>query len=132
MTALDTNIFIYVLESNEQFGPKAASVLRRAQGNGCASQFIYLELLSSRAFSDDHKRNIAISFLDSQRLQFIEANKQVLLEAARLRATMTPKIGAGDALHLASALAAGADEFVTNDQDLFDVKIKGLKISPLS
>lgn len=128
MIAFDTNIFIYVLEGNEQFGPKAASALRQAQGNGCASQFVYLELLSNRAFSDDHKRNIAISFLDSQRLQFIETNKQVLLEAARLRATMMPKIGAGDALHLASALYTGAENFITNDINLSKLKINGLEI----
>lgn len=131
MIALDTNIFIYVLESDRQFGKKAADVLRGVQGNGSAAMLVYLELLSSRAFLDSSHRNIALSFLDSQRLQFVELSKGVLLKAARLRAGLTPKLGVGDALHLACAMYAGAETFVTNDQDLVKLQIPGLKIISL-
>lgn len=128
MVALDSNVFIYALEGNPRYGQAAAAALRQAQGQGFASEFVYLELLSKRDFKDAHKREIVIAFLDTQKLEFIELNKEILLKAASLRAELTPKIGVGDAIHLASAIHAGANTFITNDQDLVNLRLSNLKI----
>jgi len=129
--ALDSNIFIYVLEGHRDFGRPAAAVLRQAQNSGSASMFVYLELLSAPVFRDPKVRNLAQSFLDNQNLIFIELDKNMLIEAAALRARLTPKIGVGDAIHIASAIRAGADEFVTNDNNLLKVKLSHLKLTKL-
>lgn len=131
MIALDTNIFIYVLEGNSQFGHRAADLLSHAQGTGVASMFVYLEVLSHPTLARATSKHIALSFLDEQKLEYIEMSKELLVRAAHLRASLTPKVGVGDSLHLASALHAGADTFITNDQALVKLKTKGLKIVSL-
>lgn len=132
MIALDTNIFIYVLENNPEFGQRAASALRSAQNDGAASAIVYLELLSSAAFHTNNiQRNIALNFLNEQRLIYIEPLKDTLILAAELRAANSAKLELGDAIHLASALAAGADTFITNDQNLLKLQVKDLKVISL-
>ncbi len=131
MIALDSNIFIYVLEGNQTFGRRAADILKAAQGNACVSLFMYMEVLSHSAFLNPENKKLALSFLEEQQLQIIEMGKDIILRAAHLRASLTPKLGTGDALHLASALEAGADRFITNDQDLVKLKLKGLEIVSL-
>lgn len=131
MIALDTNLFIYVLEEHPEFGNRAALVLAEAQGNGMASELVYLELLSAPAFKRLEYKRQALNFLEGQQLEFVPLDKTVLLQAAALRAARTPVLGVGDALHIASALRAGADTFITNDKALAKLTIPGLKIETL-
>ncbi|HEY4160940.1 MAG TPA: PIN domain-containing protein [Candidatus Saccharimonadales bacterium] len=132
MIALDTNIFIYVLESNPDFAGPAATALHRAQEGGAASVLVYAELLSNSAFKDAGLRNIAVGFLDAQALQYVELTRDILVDAARLRTNSEKRLGLGDAIHLASALAAGADTFVTNDKELVKLRMAGLKVVTLA
>jgi len=131
MITLDSNVFIYVLENNQEFGERASLVLESAQDNGLASMFVYLELLSHSGLEKAENKELVLRFLDEQRLEFVELKRDILLKAAELRAQLTPKLGVGDALHLATAIHAGAEEFVTNDQNLVKLKIKDLKITSL-
>ncbi len=128
MIALDTNLFIYVLDGSKEFGPQASRVMREAQGKGTASELVYLELLGNSIFQDKLKKRAAMAFLDEQSLLFSPLDKATLLKAAELRANLTPKLGLGDALHLASALQAGADTFITNDHNLHKLHIPNLAI----
>ena len=131
MFALDTNLFIYVLQGHAEFGHRAALVLEQSQNNGSASELVYLELLSAPAFKYPKLKREALQFLDNQRLKFVPLDKSILLKAADLSAKHSPKLGAVSAIHIASALHAGADTFITNDRHLVKLKFPGLKIVTL-
>ncbi len=131
MLALDTNILIYVLENNPEFGRKAAALLQANEDNVILSELVYAEILSAPKMSRTKNRQIAAGFLDSLRVEFVPLTKEVLLLAANMRAAHTPKLGLGDALHLACAITAGAEKFVTNDRQLAKLHIKDLTITML-
>ena len=132
MIALDTNLFVYVLEGNAQFAESAARVLHKAQGNGVASMLVYAELLSAPVFASTANRSTALAFMNGQALRYMELTKEVLIRAAELRSCSLKRHGLGDAPHLACALQAGADTFITNDQGLLKVKVPGLAIEPVA
>jgi predicted nucleic acid-binding protein len=128
MLAFDTNILIYVLEDNSEFGEKARKLLRENKYNAVVSELIYAEILSSPKLQSARNKKIVFDFLKAQRLEFVTISREVLVRAAELRATYTPKLGLGDALHLSAAIQAKASEFITNDKDLTKLSIPGLKI----
>lgn len=116
---LDTNIWIYALEGYPVFihdltqlfqsidrGNLSAvtselsvvdALVKPFQNQDLAKQTIYKQLISS-----------------SQNLTVIPVNRDVLIEAARLRANVNIKLP--DAIHAATALLTQCSTFVTNDQ----------------
>ena len=131
MIAFDSNIFMYVLDSNGAFGREAQRLLEQGQGDGCASELVYAELLSAPLFVDPMPRKAATDFLDQQRLVYIRPDREVMLQAAAIRAAAKIKVSLADALHLACALQAGAEVFITNDHDIAKLRIDGLIIQKL-
>ena len=129
MIALDTNVFIYILNGHEQFGPLAAKLLK-SSGPKMASRLVYAEVLSSPKLEDEILRSKVLLFLDELDIKWQEINDNVNIEAARLR-RQQPKLKLVDALHLASAIISNAEAFFTNDKDLQLLKTIGLEIKGL-
>jgi predicted nucleic acid-binding protein len=129
MIALDTNIFIYVLNGHEQFGPPSAMLLKDKEPK-TASRLVYAEVLASPKLEDELIRSKAVSFLDKLDIKWQEVNYNVLIEAANLR-RQQPGLKLIDALHIASAIIAHAETFFSNDQDLQLLKISELIIKSL-
>ena len=129
MIALDTNIFIYVLNGHEQFGPLSAQLLKNKDPK-TASRLVYAEILASPKLDNEAMRSKALAFLDELDIKWQDVNNKVLMEAASLRRSR-PQLKLVDALHLASAKISQAEMFFTNDQDLQLLKIPSLDIKGL-
>lgn len=129
MIALDTNIFIYVLNGHDEFGPLSANLLKNKETK-IASKLVYAEVLASPKLNDEGLRSKALLFLDELDVQWKEVNDNILLEAARLR-RQYPILKLVDGLHIASAIMAHAETFFTNDQNLLSLKIVDLDIKSL-
>jgi predicted nucleic acid-binding protein len=125
MIAFDTNIFIYVLNGDSQFGPAASKLLKATQRPKMASELVFGEILASPKLQDISLQNKALLFLNALDIQWQKINRDVLFEAAGLR-RQHPNLKLVDALHIASAIVGQAEIFFTNDQDL--VHLKGVDL----
>ena len=119
--ALDTSLFIYLVEKHPVFYAKVAPLfgaIDAGEVRGVTSVLTLLEVLvrplqlGSTALADEFR----VTVLSSQHLDVISVDSSIAELAARIRAQhgfRTP-----DAVHVATAQAAGADVFVTNDAKL--------------
>lgn len=116
--ALDTSVFIYALEAHPRYGSIAKDVLQWLEEpghEGVASTLAITEVLVQPYRQGQHAQARGTFALLSKNphLEWIAAGVDVADRAARLRAAYglrTP-----DAIHIASALHAGASAFITND-----------------
>lgn len=131
--AIDSNIFIYVLEDNPEFCKISLAILQQIEaGNlrGLSSQLTYLESLSFTQLTVQQAETTE-AFLTNSGADFKPVSLDVLQEAARLRRSM-PSLKTPDAIHIATATLHGADIFVTNDLQLTKLKeVDGVKIVAL-
>lgn len=128
--ALDSNVFIYVLQKNPDFYQPALLILKNIEISriqGLSSQLTYLEALS---FSGLNLEQIGQTknLLEASGTVFIPISSEILEEAARLR-RIIPSLKTPDAIHLATASINGAEQFITNDIPLTRFKeVEGVKI----
>ncbi len=118
--AVDANVLIYLLEGDERWG-RAARALMKAVENGRVAAVLsavgLAEVLTGPARDDlahvarynDEIRSIA-------GLKVVPFEGGLSPDAAVIRGVR--RIGLSDAVHLATARAAGATAFVTNDRSL--------------
>jgi predicted nucleic acid-binding protein len=134
--ALDTNIFIYVLEANEQHYQTARNLLAHIANNtvtGVASTLCLTEVLAGIRPPNSSDSQTAPLFMEGlEHIDYIPIDLEVGIIAGRLRAEYGSILRVPDAVHLASALIAKADIFVTNDRKLLTLKPDGLKIQLLA
>uniref|UniRef100_B8HZM5 Ribonuclease VapC n=1 Tax=Cyanothece sp. (strain PCC 7425 / ATCC 29141) TaxID=395961 RepID=B8HZM5_CYAP4 len=130
---LDTNIWIYALEGYPAFSQELTNLFQAIdQGNLSAvtSELSLAELLVKPiqtldvAQQDTYKQAIT----SSQYLSVIPVQRDILINAAILRATTSLKLP--DAIHAATALITQCSTFLTNDQRF--QTITGLKAVLLS
>ena len=116
----DTMVFAYLLEGNAQFEPQvraAYDALVRSGDRLCTSVFTLGELLVLPRRRGDQVAITAITgFLRSGEVEMVPFNWAAAEQYSVLRADT--RLRAADAIHLACAIEAGADLFVTNDHDL--------------
>lgn len=129
MIAVDTTLFIYVLNADHEFGHRSAAILDSKEDK-VASEIVFAEVFSITKLDEVDIRHQTQKFLEELKIEYVSVTKEVFLLAGSLRRQHS-SLKLADAVHLASALQAGADTFVTNDQDLVKLKIKGLKIISL-
>ena len=116
---LDTNIFIYLLEGERQFADPVADILREADARRITlvtSEFAVCECLvgAHRRADPDLIAQYEAFFADAARVfEMVPAGSSILAQAPAIAGTLLLKIL--DALHVASALIAGCDGFLTND-----------------
>lgn len=131
MIALDSNLFIYFLAAHPEFGGSARELfvaVEQTSLNACASELVAYEILSHGDISDKQAGRITDT-LDQLGIVYKPVSHSVLGRAAKLRRDYS--CGAIDAIHLASALQAGATHFVTNDRGVLKKQIPGIELVPL-
>src|SRR6266576_436023 len=105
MIALDSNVFIYLLNAHPEFGPKAEKTVRLPDAK-VASELIFAEIFSSPKLEVAEARHEARAFIEALKIEYVPIGRATMFLAGQLR--QTHKILAlADALHLASALEAG-------------------------
>jgi len=134
LLALDTMCFLYRFEANPLFEKVTGELLElieRGRIEGVTSVLTLTEAMTGplRQGRADIARQYRRLFTSFPNLRLAPISEQVAWEAAELRAShglRTP-----DALHLACALQAGADAFVTADARLLRVaEIEVLLLRP--
>jgi len=118
---LDANVFVYALDDLPPWNTVAANLLRAAeQGRFLAitSELTLAECLVKPLQTGSHAsvRVYEETIRSRQSLTVVPVSREVLIEAARVRATSTARLP--DAIHLASHRLQNADVFITNDQPL--------------
>lgn len=129
--ALDSNVIIAALSGSEAESHKAKElIIAIASGKHQAvvSSLVFGEVLSiSKAEVD------LAGFLDQvNNLRSIPASDAVCAKAGTLRKQGAAKLKLPDAIHLATALQASADVFVTNDTVLAKAATQLIDVKSLS
>lgn len=132
-TYLDTNVFIYALEGEGKFVRDLTDLftaIESAELPTVTCELTLAELLVKPFREKDAKgeQRCRESVLSRQGLTVVPIDVSILVESARLRAAVGLRLP--DAIHIASALIAGCEVFLTNDRRLRAVS--GLEVLLLS
>ncbi len=125
LVAVDSSPWIVWIEGDHELLPAVASLFDAVEDGGIrvvSSTIVLLEVLTGafRRGDDLLARKFEAALSDVEGVALIPVTREIAREAARLRAThglRTP-----DAIHIATAIEAQADEFVTMDRRLARVK----------
>ena len=114
---LDSNILIYLLENSPRWGAPARSLLTACaagQVDAVVGEAVVAEVMvgAFRSGSDDLLGKTTALFSDGP-MTVVGHDGGVFLEAARIRARVGGHLI--DALHVATAIAAGCDAVVSQD-----------------
>ncbi len=117
---LDSCIAIYVVEAHPLYASKVTAELNAlSSAQICYSPLVRLEcLVKPLQAQNQFLQKLYAQFWASQ--QSLSLVDDVFMRAARIRADF-PSVKTPDALHLATALHYGCDEFWTNDDRLMKV-----------
>ncbi|MGK7878151.1 MAG: type II toxin-antitoxin system VapC family toxin [Xenococcaceae cyanobacterium] len=115
---LDTVVFIYALEGNPQFGDVAREILEtieegRCRGYACDLVLAELMVKPLRQGQSEVAQEYAQELPNFPNLTFCSLTWEIVIAAAKLRGSSN--LGLVDALHIATAVAAGCTVFITND-----------------
>lgn len=115
---LDTVVFIYALEGNKKFGESTKQIfiaIEKGECRGFASDLVLAELMVKPLRDGKPKiaEEYALELPNFPNLAFIAPTRDIIINAAKLRSKTNLKLI--DALHLATALNAGCQIFITND-----------------
>lgn len=125
MIAFDSNILIYVLENDPCFGDKAVDVFYEIeQVGGICSSLIITEAMRAPIISKS-----LIGPLLSRSVTILPVTEQIAEMAGVIK--IEHGLKNVDSIHIATAIAGGATEFVTNDKKLSAKKIRDIKIRAL-
>ncbi len=123
--ALDTSVFMYVFEEHPMFLKRAESVLQQIESGKARGIFSVIGMIELQTGPKKLNRyDIAARYRELIKtfpnLFVGELNEQVVEVSSDLRGRYG--ITTPVAIHLATAITAGADRFITNDQALRKVK----------
>ncbi len=129
---LDANPIIYSIEGTPEFRAAALGWLERAEAAGGAVMTSRLSRLECRVkpLRDGNKDLLARfeGFFVREGLELAEITAEVIEAATALRATHNFR--PPDAIHLATAILAKADTFLTGDRNL--ARCPGLRVEVLA
>lgn len=126
---VDTAPFIYFVERHADFGPLIRPIFDRADHAELqiiASVIALLEVLvmplqkGRRDIQDTYRA----MFLNTRQVVTLSVTATIAERAALLRAEYS--LRTPDAIHLATALEAGCDAFLTNDRGL--ARVRGIRV----
>jgi predicted nucleic acid-binding protein len=119
--ALDSNLFIYLIEDARPWSDQVVSLLaavESGEGSAVLSALGLTEVLAGPARDSDLAR-LERNYDDIRAiagLTIVPLQPDTAADAAVIRGAR--RIGLADAIHLASARAAGATAFITNDRNI--------------
>jgi uncharacterized protein len=130
----DTNLFIYLLEPNEEFSPLTKELRTRMlrRGDQLFTSAITLgEVLVKPTQTGDTERCRRYERAISAAATVISFDVKAARHYASIKASRAVK--APDAVQLSCAASAGVDLFITNDDRLQDRQVAGIQfIVPLT
>lgn len=119
---LDACSIIYLIESHQQQGENTRSLITQALQNNAQLIVSRLSFLECRVLPLKEKNDSLLEsynrFFQLPSLQIIELSADVVKIATDLRANYSNSLRTPDALQVACALAANADQFLTGDKKL--------------
>lgn len=116
--ALDADVLIYAANPNEPHGEVIRGLLQSAvPGVHLGSVLLYPELLS-KPLREEWATEVVTLQGYLNRLLLLDITLEIALLGTQLAAAY--RLKAADALHLATAVHAGADAFVTNNRKDFN------------
>ncbi|MCX6644808.1 MAG: type II toxin-antitoxin system VapC family toxin [bacterium] len=130
---LDTNIFVYALEGFTDYEEVLKDLFTLA-GKGkyklITSELTIAEVLVKPMMEgrDDVCNAFDNAIRDSKSLEVVPVSRDILIEAAKIRASQSIRLP--DAIHLATAVQSQCSSFLTNDKNI--PKITSLKSIYLS
>lgn len=118
---VDSSVFIYFVEHDTRFVPQLRIIFNRIQNGqieGITSVVALTEILvvSLRDVNEGRVQSYRTLLLETENLRLLPVDVDIAEEAARLRAVYQLKTP--DALMIATALHAGCEAFLTNDDAL--------------
>ncbi len=118
---VDTMLFVYHFEENPEFGPAAGRILTAAEKGRCRLVTSILSLMETLVVPKRHGaeelcRRYREFFQSFPNLEVLPLDAPIAEIASDLRAVHS--LRTPDALHLATALAARAEAFLTEDRRL--------------
>lgn len=120
--AIDSMIMIHLVEGRQPSCSAIKKTLEAARQISFSSFGLGEVLAGFEKAKDKQGKLQLLSFVQSyEKLSVIGFGKQEALIFAQLRAKY-PSIKPPDAIHLATAISAGVDGFLTNDKDLMKVE----------
>jgi predicted nucleic acid-binding protein len=122
---VDSMVFVYHFEANEEFGPAAGRLLQAAEAGRCrlvCSILTLLEILvvPKRTGQEELCRRYREVFQSFPNLTVLALETHIAEIASDLRARHS--VRTPDAIHIATAIRAGAAAFVTGDGRLSRVR----------
>ena len=122
---IDASIFMYVWNKNPDFYQKSLAVLNQIENSNVKGVFSRIGLIEILTGPKKLKRLSLASYYKQKILSFPnltikDLNDDVVELASDLRAAYG--LSMADAIHIATAIDAGAEKFVTNDKALKKVK----------
>lgn len=131
--AVDTAVFIYLIEEHPRFLPLVAPLFEEADKSArelVTSALTLLEVLvvPYRVGNRHLVERYELLLTRSRGVRLVDLTREQLRAAAQLRAVTG--VRTPDALQIAAALGAGCKTFVTNDRQL--PAIPGLRVIQLS
>ena len=122
---LDAALVIYLVEQNPVFGPRVEAWLIANPCDLVSTELVRMESLILPVRSNDSARVTEFEdFFALQVSEIVNLSRAVFDQAVKIRALYSFK--APDSLHLAAAVEAGCDVFLTNDQKL--TRFTGIRV----
>lgn len=130
---IDTVIVIYLLEEHPVYLPKVEGLFKRIEAGRVEAVFSSIGLVElftglKRAGRYDLAFYYHTLLGNFPHLTIAGMNERIVEIASDLRAHYT--IATPDAIHIATAIDFGAEEFITNDTDL--QRVKEISVRPLN
>ena len=115
---IDSNVIIYALEGFGRESDAARAVFDLMAAGACSGVLSILGVIEvlvgpARHVGDALVQRYADELMELEGLDVVAIDRATAIEAAHIRAG---DAGLADAIHLATARAAGASAFVTNDR----------------
>lgn len=123
--AIDSSLFIYLLENHEIYADRCDAILKkvvRGEVDGLLASLGLAEIMTGpkKIGHMEEAYKIRDYILNFPNLSLVHTNLPIIDLASDLRAYY--HLNTPDAIHLASAIVYGADVFITNDKALKKVK----------
>jgi predicted nucleic acid-binding protein len=126
----DTMLFAYILEGNPDFGKQTREAYKTFIERGdtiCTSVFTLGEILvRPRMVKNDAAYDSIRQFMRGGEIELLPFTAETAEQYSAVRAET--RLKAADAIHVATAILASVNLFVTNDRDIRKQTIPGLPL----